>query len=40
MSEGSVFQRKGGKWCAKYEDATGRWRYAYRSTKTGAKIRH
>lgn len=36
-SEGSVFQRKDGKWCAKWKDADGRWRYLYRKTKQAAK---
>ena len=33
-SEGSVFQRADGKWCAKWKDAQGKWRYLYASTKT------
>lgn len=34
MSEGSVFQRKSdAKWCAKYKDASGKWRYLYRKTR-------
>jgi hypothetical protein len=37
MSEGSVFLRADGKWCAKYKDATGKWRYLYRKTKAEAK---
>ena len=37
MSEGSVFQRKDGKWCAKWKDANGKWRYLYRKTKAEAK---
>jgi hypothetical protein len=37
MSEGSVFQRKDGKWCAKWKNATGKWRYLYRSSEAEAK---
>jgi integrase len=37
MSEGSVYQRADGRWCAKYRDATGKWRYLYRKTKSAAK---
>ena len=37
MSEGSVFQRKDGKFCAKYKGADGAWKYLYRRTKTEAK---
>ena len=37
MSEGSVFQRKGGKFCAKYKGADGTWKYIYRKTKDEAK---
>src|SRR5215210_3039647 len=37
MSEGSVFQRKDGRWCAKYDDASGKTRYLYRKTKVKAK---
>ena len=37
MSEGSVFQRKDGKWCGKWKDASGKWRYLYRKTKGEAK---
>lgn len=37
MSEGSVFRRADGRWCAKYEDATGKWRYLYRKNKAEAK---
>ncbi len=38
MSEGSVFQRKSdGKWCGKYKDDTGKYRYLYRRTKGEAK---
>ena len=34
---GSVYQRKDGRWCAKYRDADGKWRYIYRKTKKEAK---
>lgn len=37
MSEGSVFQRKDKKWCAKWKDASGKWRYLYRKTKGEAR---
>ena len=37
MSEGSVFKRKDGRFCAKYEDATGKTRYLYRKSKGEAK---
>jgi integrase len=37
MSEGSVFKRKDGKYCAKYKGADGTWKYLYRRTKTEAK---
>ena len=37
MSEGSVFRRKDGKWCAKWKDASGKWRYLYRKSKAEAK---
>src|SRR5829696_9440442 len=37
MSEGSVFRRKDEKWCAKYKDASGKWRYLYRKSKQEAK---
>jgi hypothetical protein len=37
MSEGSVFQRTDGRWCAKYEDATGTRRYLYRKSKMEAR---
>jgi integrase len=37
MSEGSVYRRKDGKWCAKYKGTDGTWKYLYRKTKTGAK---
>jgi integrase len=37
MSEGSVYQRKDGRWCGKYKDASGKWRYLYRKTKGEAK---
>lgn len=34
---GSVYQRKDGRWCGKYKDATGKWRYICRKTKKEAK---
>jgi integrase len=37
MSEGSVFKRKDGKYCAKYKGADGTWKYIYRKTKTEAR---
>jgi integrase len=37
MSEGSVYQRKDGRWVAKWKDANGKWRYLYRKTKAEAK---
>jgi integrase len=37
VSEGSVFRRKDGKWCGKWKDANGEWRYLYRKTKAEAK---
>lgn len=37
MGEGSVFQRKDKRWCAKYEDAGGKTQYLYRKTKAEAK---
>ncbi len=36
-SEGSVFQRADKKWCGKWKDADGEWRYLYRRTKAEAK---
>jgi integrase len=36
-SEGSVYQRKDGRWVAQYTDAKGKVRYLYRATKTEAK---
>lgn len=33
VSEGSVFQRADKKWCGKYKDAHGKWRYLYGKTK-------
>jgi integrase len=32
-----VFKRKDGKWCGKWRDADGKWRYLYRRTKAEAK---
>ena len=37
MSEGSVYQRKDGRWVAKWKDANGKWCYLYRKTKAEAK---
>lgn len=37
MCEGSVFQRKDGRWCVKYDDAKGKIRHLYRKTKAEAK---
>jgi integrase len=37
MSEGSAYQRKDGRWVAKYKDARGTWRYIYRKTKAEAR---
>lgn len=37
MSEGSVFRRKDGKWCAKWKDASDKWRYLYRKSEAEAK---
>ena len=36
-SNGTVYWRKDGRWCVKYTDATGRWRYVYRQSKAEAK---
>jgi integrase len=37
MSEGTIFQRSDGRWCAKYKDARGSWRYLYRKSKGEAR---
>ena len=37
MSEGTVFQRSDGRWCAKYKDACGSWCYLYRKSKGEAR---
>jgi integrase len=37
VSEGSVFQRKDGRWVGKWKDANGKWRYLYRQSKAKAK---
>jgi hypothetical protein len=37
VSEGTVFQRADGRWCAKYKDIRGTWRYLYRKSKAEAK---
>jgi integrase len=36
-AEGSVYQRKDGRWVAQYRDARGKMRYLYRKTKAEAK---
>lgn len=36
-AEGSVYQRKDGRWCAQYRDAKDKVRYIYRKTKQEAK---
>jgi integrase len=36
-AEGSVYQRKDGRWVAQYKDARGKTRYIYRKTKQEAK---
>ena len=36
-AEGSVYQRKNGRWCAQYRDAKDKTRYIYRKTKAEAK---
>jgi integrase len=36
-AEGSVYQRKDGRWVAQYKDARGKTRYIYRKTKAEAK---
>jgi hypothetical protein len=36
-TEGSVYQRKDGRWCAQYRDAKGKVRYIYRKSKAEAK---
>ncbi len=36
-AEGSVYQRKDGRWCAQYRDAKDRVKYIYRKTKAEAK---
>jgi integrase len=38
VSEGSVFRRKDGKWCGKYKDLDGRYRYLYRRTKSEVRL--
>jgi integrase len=37
VSEGTGFQRSDGRWCPKYKDIRGRWRYLYRKSKGEAK---
>jgi len=36
-AEGSLYQRKDGRWVAQYTDLKGKTRYLYRKTKTDAK---
>src|SRR5215212_12046261 len=36
-AEGSVYQRKDGRWVAQWKDARGKTRYIYRKTKAEAK---
>ena len=38
MSEGSVYQRKDGRWVVKWKDINGKWRYLYRKSKTKARL--
>jgi hypothetical protein len=38
VSEGSVFRRQDGKWCGKYKDADGRYRYVYRKSKSEVRL--
>jgi hypothetical protein len=37
VSEGLVYQRKDGRYVAKWQDLTGKWCYLYRKTRTEAK---
>jgi integrase len=37
LSEGTVFHRSDGRWCAKYKDIRGKWKYLYRKSKGEAK---
>ncbi len=37
MSEGSIFQRKDGRWVGKFKDVNGSWKCVYRKTKPEAK---
>jgi hypothetical protein len=37
MSEGTVYQCRDGRWCAKYKDASDNWKYVHRRTKAEAK---
>lgn len=37
VSEGSIYQRKDGRWCAQYRDAKDKTRYLYRKTKAEVK---
>ncbi len=36
-TDGYIFQRKDKKWCGKYKDTTGKWKYLYRKTKGEAR---
>jgi hypothetical protein len=38
IAEGSVYQRKDGRWVAQYQDARGKTRYLYRKTKIRALL--
>lgn len=37
MVEERVSKRKDGKWCGKYKDASGKWKYLYSSSKSEDK---
>ena len=36
-TKGSFFKRKDQKWCGRYKDGSGKWRYLYRKSKGEAK---
>lgn len=36
-TKGSFFKRKDQKWCGRYKDGSGKWRYLYRKTKGEAR---
>jgi hypothetical protein len=40
MSEGTVFQRSDGRWCAKWKDARGDWKYLYRKSNRVDSLNH